>query len=213
MSSQESYLDALKRVIDEVVAPGAASVDADGAFPRAQLDALGAAGILALTVPAEYGGGGAGLREAAVVVRELGAVCGSTAMVVTMHYAAVAGLVAAGRQGHPGRDRGRDAPVHAGVLRGRVAVPLLGADVHRGAVAGRGDRAARRVQELGHLGRVGGQLRLVEPAADRGRGRGGRERRRGRADDAVAGAGRRGGPVGGGRVRRARAARELVGRR
>ena len=95
MSSQESYLDALKRVIDEVVAPGAAAVDADGAFPRAQLDALGAAGILALTVPASCGGGGAGLREAAVVVRELGSVCGSTAMVVAMHYAAVAGLAAA----------------------------------------------------------------------------------------------------------------------
>jgi isovaleryl-CoA dehydrogenase len=96
MSSQESYLDALKQVIDEVVAPGAASVDADGAFPRAQLDALGAAGILALTVPASCGGGGAGLREAAVVTRELGSVCGSTAMVVAMHYSAVAGLVAAG---------------------------------------------------------------------------------------------------------------------
>jgi len=96
MSSQESYLDVLKRVIDEVVAPGAASVDADGAFPRAQLDALGAAGILALTVPASCGGGGAGLREAAVVTRELGSVCGSTAMVVAMHYSAVAGLVAAG---------------------------------------------------------------------------------------------------------------------
>jgi alkylation response protein AidB-like acyl-CoA dehydrogenase len=95
MSSQESYLDALNRVIDEVVAPGAAAVDADGAFPRAQLDALGAAGILALTVPAEHGGGGAGLRAAAVVVRELGSVCGSTAMVVAMHYSAVAGLVAA----------------------------------------------------------------------------------------------------------------------
>jgi isovaleryl-CoA dehydrogenase len=96
MSSQQSYLDALKRVIDEVVAPGAASVDADGAFPRAQLDALGAAGIQALTVPASCGGGGAGLREAAVVTRELGSVCGSTAMVVAMHYSAVAGLAAAG---------------------------------------------------------------------------------------------------------------------
>jgi isovaleryl-CoA dehydrogenase len=95
MSSQESYLDVLRRVIDEVVAPGAASVDVDGAFPRAQLDALGAAGILALTAPASCGGGGAGLREAAVVVRELGSVCGSTAMVVAMHYSAVAGLVAA----------------------------------------------------------------------------------------------------------------------
>jgi isovaleryl-CoA dehydrogenase len=96
MSSQESYLDVLNRLIDEVVAPRAASVDTGGTFPRAQLDALAAAGILALTVPAEYGGGGAGLREAAVVVRELGSVCGSTAMVVAMHYSAVAGLVAAG---------------------------------------------------------------------------------------------------------------------
>jgi alkylation response protein AidB-like acyl-CoA dehydrogenase len=60
------------------------------------VDALGAAGILGLTVPAEFGGGGAGLRAAADVIRELGAVCGSTAMIVTMHYAAVAALTAAG---------------------------------------------------------------------------------------------------------------------
>jgi alkylation response protein AidB-like acyl-CoA dehydrogenase len=96
MSSQESYRDALRQVIDEVVEPGAAPVDRDGAFPRAQLDALAAAGILALTVPAEYGGAGGGLREAAVVIRELGSVCGSTAMVLAMHYSAVAGLAAAG---------------------------------------------------------------------------------------------------------------------
>jgi isovaleryl-CoA dehydrogenase len=96
MPSQGSYRDALLRVIDEVVAPRAASVDASGEFPRAQVDALGAAGILALTVPEEYGGGGAGLRAAADVVRELGSVCGSTAMVVTMHYSAVAALTAAG---------------------------------------------------------------------------------------------------------------------
>ena len=96
MPSQGSYRDALLRVIDEVVAPRAASVDASGEFPRAQADALGAAGILGLTVPEEFGGGGAGLRQAADVIRELGSVCGSTAMVVTMHYAAVAALTAAG---------------------------------------------------------------------------------------------------------------------
>src|ERR1700727_2114775 len=98
MPSQGSYRDALLRVIDEVVAPAAAAVDASGEFPRAQVSALGAAGLLALTVPADLGGGGAGLREAADVVRELGSVCGSTAMVVTMHYAAVAALTAAGNK-------------------------------------------------------------------------------------------------------------------
>jgi len=96
MPSQGSYRDALLRVIDEVVAPGATGVDVLGEFPRAQVDALGAAGILGLTVPSAYGGGGAGLREAAGVARELGSVCASTAMVVTMHYSAVAALVAGG---------------------------------------------------------------------------------------------------------------------
>ena len=96
MPSQESYRDALLRVIDEVVAPRATEVDVSGEFPREQVRALGAAGLLALTVPADLGGGGAGLREAAEVIRELGSVCGSTAMVVTMHYAAVGALTAAG---------------------------------------------------------------------------------------------------------------------
>jgi len=93
MSSQ-SFQDSLTRVIDEVVAPGATEVDQTGEFPRKQVDALARAGLLALTVPAEFGGGGGGLRDAAFVIRELGAVCGSTAMIVTMHYAATAALVA-----------------------------------------------------------------------------------------------------------------------
>jgi isovaleryl-CoA dehydrogenase len=88
------YQDALARVIADVVEPGAAEVDARGGFPRKQVDALAEAGILGLTGPADLGGGGAGLRDAAYVVRELGAACGSTAMVVTMHYSATAALVA-----------------------------------------------------------------------------------------------------------------------
>ena len=41
---------------------------------------------------AELGGGGHGLRAAADVVERLGAVCGSTAMVVLMHFAATAAV-------------------------------------------------------------------------------------------------------------------------
>ncbi|MDX6392784.1 MAG: hypothetical protein QOJ73_3847 [Streptosporangiaceae bacterium] len=93
-----SYQDALARVIDEVIAPGAVEVDARAAFPRQQLGALAEAGLLALTVPAAFGGAGEGLRAASHVVRELGAVCGSTAMIVTMHYSATAALAAGGMQ-------------------------------------------------------------------------------------------------------------------
>ena len=96
MPSQKSYPHALDRVIRDVVEPGAAEVDTAGAFPRAQLGALAQAGLLGLTVPADLGGAGGGLREAAAVIRELGAVCGSTAMVMTMHYSATSALVSAG---------------------------------------------------------------------------------------------------------------------
>ena len=53
--------DALERVIDEVVRPDAPSVDADGAFPRRGIDALGEAGILGLTVAGASGAAAAWL--------------------------------------------------------------------------------------------------------------------------------------------------------
>jgi alkylation response protein AidB-like acyl-CoA dehydrogenase len=71
-----TYERALSDVVDEVVAPGAVEVDRSGSFPRSQIDALGAAGLLALTVPQELGDGGQAMRAAALVVRDLGAACG-----------------------------------------------------------------------------------------------------------------------------------------
>jgi isovaleryl-CoA dehydrogenase len=90
------YQDALARIIEEVIEPGAAEVDASAIFPRRQIGALAEAGLLALTVPTDFGGGGEGMRAASHVVGELGAVCGSTAMIVTMHYSATAALTAGG---------------------------------------------------------------------------------------------------------------------
>ena len=84
------YQDALGRVIDEVVTPNAVVVDKAGTFPRQAITALGEAGILGLTTPESVGGGGGSLADAAEVVRALAGVCGSTAMVVLMHYAATA---------------------------------------------------------------------------------------------------------------------------
>ncbi len=89
--------DKLEEIIAEVIAPAATTIDQTGAFPRAAVDALANAGLLALTVPRDHGGGGQELAAAADLVRRLGRVCGSTAMVVMMHYSAVAALAAGGR--------------------------------------------------------------------------------------------------------------------
>jgi alkylation response protein AidB-like acyl-CoA dehydrogenase len=85
-----SYEQLLEQVVREVVEPAATRVDADGAFPRAAVTALGKAGLLGLVSAAEVGGAGQGLRAATVVVERLGRACGSTAMVACMHYAATA---------------------------------------------------------------------------------------------------------------------------
>lgn len=94
--SGSSFIEDLDEVVTEVVGPQAASVDADGAYPRAGVTALGEHGLLGLLSSIDVGGLGLGLAEAAQVVRRLAASCASTAMVVTMHYSAVAVIEAHG---------------------------------------------------------------------------------------------------------------------
>jgi alkylation response protein AidB-like acyl-CoA dehydrogenase len=90
--SYDTYPDALTRVIEDVVAPNAMHVDTTGEFPRANLDALGDAGLLGLCSAPEVGGAGGGLRAAAEVVEGLATACASTAMIVMMHYSATAAI-------------------------------------------------------------------------------------------------------------------------
>ena len=92
----QPYLDALDTVIGDVVAPGADEVDRSGSFPRAAVDALGQAGLLGLISSADVGGGGQAFSGAAPVIERLAGACGSTAMVVLMHYSATSLLEAYG---------------------------------------------------------------------------------------------------------------------
>lgn len=85
-----SFLDVLEEIIATVVEPGAADVDAQGTFPRGAVRALGEQGLLGLMSSTDVGGMGLGLGEAAQVIRRLGTSCGSTSMVVCMHYCATA---------------------------------------------------------------------------------------------------------------------------
>ncbi len=78
----------------DAIAATAADVDAAGRFPTEAVQVLRQAGLLGLTVPAEYGGGGEGFGVASEVITAVAQACASTAMVLTMHYAATAALVA-----------------------------------------------------------------------------------------------------------------------
>src|SRR4051794_2578877 len=99
MSSAVQSVDfrsALAAVVDDVIAPAAAEVDLAGVYPRAALDALGAAGVLGLLSATDVGGGGGSLADVAEVIHTIAGACGSTAMVVLMHFAATSVLEAHG---------------------------------------------------------------------------------------------------------------------
>ena len=60
--------------------------DRDGSFPFRNFEDLSEAGLLALTVPAALGGGGAGAAEVARILGIIGKADPSTALVLSMHY-------------------------------------------------------------------------------------------------------------------------------
>jgi alkylation response protein AidB-like acyl-CoA dehydrogenase len=82
-------------VADTDIRPHAAQVDRDAAFPHQSISALGARGLLGLTIPAEYGGFGQGLRTMAATLDAVAQRCSSTAMVYLMHMCGVACYAAA----------------------------------------------------------------------------------------------------------------------
>jgi alkylation response protein AidB-like acyl-CoA dehydrogenase len=92
MASSADCIAAVNTIIESTIAPNAPEVDRSGTFPRANIDALAKAGLLGLISSTEVGGRGEGLRTASEVIEKLAGACGSTAMIVLMHYAASAVL-------------------------------------------------------------------------------------------------------------------------
>lgn len=86
----------LERVCADTVAPHAATVDREGAFPTESIRALAAAGLLGALSSVDSGGLDLGLTGVARIVRRVAEDCGSTAMVLTMHYCGVGVLEAHG---------------------------------------------------------------------------------------------------------------------
>jgi alkylation response protein AidB-like acyl-CoA dehydrogenase len=87
-----------EKTIEAIAATAARHADEvdRAAFPTQTVRALGDAGLLGLTSATAVGGKGLSLAAAAYVVERLARECGSSAMVVCMHYAATAVIEAHG---------------------------------------------------------------------------------------------------------------------
>jgi alkylation response protein AidB-like acyl-CoA dehydrogenase len=90
----QTYEESLERICRESIAPNAPVVDRDSAFPDQAIESLKAASFLGAMSSPEMGGLGLGLGGAAKIVRRVAEECGSTAMVLCMHYCGVAVLEA-----------------------------------------------------------------------------------------------------------------------
>jgi alkylation response protein AidB-like acyl-CoA dehydrogenase len=90
--TQQQLLETVEKIATEIVAKQAIATDKSGQFPEAAIAALAKAGVLGTLSAQEAGGHGLGPRAAVLVVERLAKECSSTAMIVCMHFSAVAVL-------------------------------------------------------------------------------------------------------------------------
>ena len=94
--NEADILTRADRVATEAIGPAAAGVDRDAAFPRASIDAIREAGLMGLISAPDVGGLGAPPSTASKVIERWSKECGSTGMVMCMHYCGAAVLEAHG---------------------------------------------------------------------------------------------------------------------
>jgi acyl-CoA dehydrogenase len=97
-------LDETRRVVSEVAAAHAADVDSQARFPAETIAALRDAGVLSAAVPTELGGAGCNLQELARLCSTVSQACGSSGMVLAMHYIQLGCIVRHGLQSEFFRD-------------------------------------------------------------------------------------------------------------
>src|SRR5580704_14201628 len=96
MMNHETAVSQAREIADRVLAPAARQNDKEGRFSNEAVQSLGQVGLLGLTLPTEFGGGGLGPRTFATVLATFAEADASVAMVYLMHLCASA-TIAAGR--------------------------------------------------------------------------------------------------------------------
>ena len=136
-------------IATEIAAKHAADVDVRARFPAETLAAAREAQLLSAPVPVALGGAGASMVELVEICYTLGQACGSSAMVLAMHYIQVALLVR----------HARGVPFFEQYLRELVEQQLLMASVTSEVGVGGDTRSSRCAIE-----RANGRFTLVKDA-------------------------------------------------
>jgi acyl-CoA dehydrogenase len=87
-----AFLDAIRRIADNVAGPNADDVDRSARFPIETVDALRKEKALSALISEELGGGGISFEAIAAACYELGRRCGASAMVFAMHQIQIAAI-------------------------------------------------------------------------------------------------------------------------
>jgi alkylation response protein AidB-like acyl-CoA dehydrogenase len=90
---ERDLLDAVQRVADEVIAPGAAAYDRAGEFPTRSMAALRELGLNALFVPEAYGGAPMPFRVYLECVKIIAEACASTGIIYATNFHGMKPLV------------------------------------------------------------------------------------------------------------------------
>ncbi|HET6620507.1 MAG TPA: acyl-CoA dehydrogenase family protein [Dongiaceae bacterium] len=89
-------IETVRRAAAEILAPAAAATDEAASFPRVQLDALAALGVLGMNLPEAWGGPGLSAPALAASVEAIAGACASTASALTAHFLATDAILIGG---------------------------------------------------------------------------------------------------------------------
>ncbi len=96
--AQELTRQTARDIAQKELAAKAAEVDRAYLFPWEGIKKLGAAGVMGMVVPPEFGGAGAETLSFALVTEEIGKSCASTALITVSHAAACKAILVAGNE-------------------------------------------------------------------------------------------------------------------
>ncbi|MBI3744357.1 MAG: acyl-CoA/acyl-ACP dehydrogenase [Chloroflexi bacterium] len=83
--AQQEVRTSARKIAEATLRPAAAQIDRERRYPRENLKAIGAAGLMGVLVPKTYGGCGGTLTDLALAGEAFGWGCSSTAMCFLMH--------------------------------------------------------------------------------------------------------------------------------